>query len=84
MKGKKYHARLTETERKRLRETTRKGSRPARQIIRANILLCLDENGTERPLAGQKATARQRGCKTALACRVGEQYEREGIEGGGG
>ncbi|MDR0377434.1 MAG: helix-turn-helix domain-containing protein, partial [Spirochaetaceae bacterium] len=81
MKGKKYHVRLTETERKRLWEITKKGSRPARQIIRANILLCLDENGTEKPLAEQKAIAQQCGCKTALVYRVSKQYEREGIEG---
>jgi transposase len=80
MKGKKYHVRLTETERKRLLEITKKGSRPARQIVRANILLHLDENGTDKPLAEQEAIATQCGCRTALVYRVSKQYEQEGID----
>jgi hypothetical protein len=60
MKGKKCHVRLTETERKRLWEITKKGSRPARQIIRANILLRLDESGTEKPPAEQRNRRRNR------------------------
>jgi hypothetical protein len=38
MNQKKYHVRLTEAEKKRLLEITKKGNHPARQIIRANIL----------------------------------------------
>jgi transposase len=57
-----------------------KRSRPARQIIRANILLHLDENGTEKPLAEQGDIAQQCGCQLSLVYRVSKQYEREGIE----
>ncbi|MDR0377874.1 MAG: helix-turn-helix domain-containing protein, partial [Spirochaetaceae bacterium] len=34
-----------------------------------------------KPLAEQKAIARQCGCKTALVYRVSKQYEQEGMEG---
>jgi transposase len=80
MKGKKYHVRLTEAEKKRLLEITKKGTHPARQIIRANILLHLDENGTAKIIAEQEAIARQCGCQAALVYRVSKQYEREGID----
>jgi hypothetical protein len=43
MKRKNYHVRLTEAEKKRLSEITKQGNPPARQIIRMNILLHLDE-----------------------------------------
>jgi transposase len=80
MKQKKYHVRLTETERKRLLDITKKGSHPARQIVRANILLHLDENGTDKPPAGQEEIAKRCGCQGGLVYRVSRQYEREGIE----
>jgi hypothetical protein len=54
MNGKKYHVRLTEAEKKRLLEITKKGKHPARRIIRANILLHLDEDGASRTIAEQK------------------------------
>jgi hypothetical protein len=73
MKGKKYHVRLTETERQRLLVITKKGSHPARQIVRANILLRLDENGQDKPPAEQEAIATQCGCRTALVYRVSKQ-----------
>ena len=44
MKHKKYHVKLTEVEKKRLLEITKKRNQPARQIIRADILLPLDES----------------------------------------
>jgi hypothetical protein len=46
--------------------------------------LCLDENGTEKPLAEQKAIAIPCGCNKALVYRVSKRYKQEGREGGGG
>jgi transposase len=80
MKRKKYHVRLTEAEKKRLLETTKKGNHPARQIIRANILLQLDESDTAKTIAEQEEIAAQCGCQVALVYRVSKQYEREGID----
>jgi hypothetical protein len=80
MKQKKYHVRLTEAEKKRLLDITKKGSHPARQIIRANILLHLDESDPSKTTAGQEEIARQCGCRIALVYRVSKQYEQEGIE----
>jgi hypothetical protein len=80
MKGKKYHVRLTEAEKKRLLEITKKGKHPARRIIRANILLHLDEGGASRIIAEQKEIAKQCGCQASLVYRVSKQYEQEGIE----
>jgi hypothetical protein len=80
MKGTKYHVRLTDADRKRLREITKKGNCPARQIIRANILPCMDGNGTDGPVAEQETIAKRCGCHVSPVYRVGKQYELEGIE----
>jgi hypothetical protein len=80
MKRKKYHVRLTEAEKKRLVEITKKGSHPTRQIIRANILLQLDESDPAKTILKQEETAAQCGCRVALVYRVSKQYEREGID----
>jgi hypothetical protein len=80
MKGKKYHVRLTEAEKNRLLDITKKGSHPARQIIRANILLQLDESGKTTTLPEQETIAEHCGCQVALVSRVGKQYEQEGID----
>jgi hypothetical protein len=67
MKGKKYHVKLTEAEKKRLLEITKKGKHPVRQIIRANILLHLDEGDPARSIAEQEGIERvlNRNHKTA-------------------
>jgi hypothetical protein len=80
MKGKKYHVRLMEAEKKRLAEITKKGNHPARQIIIANILLQLDGNGTAKEIPEQKVIAKHCGCQVGLVHRVGKQYVREGID----
>jgi transposase len=72
--------RLTETERKRLLEITKKGNHPARQIVRANILLQLDESDPARSIAEQEAIAERCGCQAGLVYRVGKQYDQEGRE----
>jgi hypothetical protein len=79
MKGKNYHVRLTEAEKNRLLDITKKGSRPTRQIIRVNILLQLDQSGKTTTLPEQETTAEHCGCQAALVSRVGKQYEQEGI-----
>jgi transposase len=80
MKGKKYHVRLTEAEKKRLLEITKKGKHPVRQIIRANILLHREEGGTARTIPEQEEIAKQCGCQVALVYQVSKQYEREEID----
>jgi hypothetical protein len=80
MKGKKYHVRLTAAEKKRLVELTKKGSHPVRRIIRANILLQLDESDRAKVIPEQAEITRRCHCHTDLACRVGKQYAREGID----
>jgi hypothetical protein len=80
MKGKKYPVRLTETERQRLLELVKTGGHPARRLVRANILLRLDENGKAAKIPEQKVIAKQCACQTALVYRVSKQYGQEGIE----
>jgi hypothetical protein len=80
MKETKYHVQLTDAGRKRFREITEKGNLPVRRIIRANILLCLDGNGTGRPVAEQEVIVKRCGCHVSLVYRVSKQYEREGLE----
>jgi hypothetical protein len=58
-KGKKYHVRITGAERKGLLDITKKGNHPARQIIRANILLQLDESDTARAIQEQEGIAKR-------------------------
>jgi hypothetical protein len=72
----KYHVRLTEAEKKRLLEITKKGNHPARQIVRANILLQLDERDRIATIPEQETIAKHCGCQAALVSRVGKQYER--------
>jgi transposase len=84
MKGKKYPVRLTEDEKNRLREILKKGNHPARQTVRANILLRLngeqDKERNARPVAGQAEIAKQCNCQAALVYKVSKQYAREGID----
>jgi transposase len=80
MKEKRYHVRLTEAEKKRLLEITKKGTHPARQIIRANILLQVDESDPAKTIPGQEEIAKRCGCRVALVYRVSKQYEQEGID----
>jgi hypothetical protein len=65
---------------KRLSEITKQGNHPARQIIRTNILLHLDERDRAKVISEQEAIAKQSGCRVALVYRVSKQYKREGID----
>jgi hypothetical protein len=72
---------FTEAEKKRLLDITKKGNHPARQIIRVNILLHLDESDQTVVIPEQDVIAAHCGCQASLVYRVGKQYEREGIAG---
>ena len=50
-----YEVRLTESERKQLIKTVKQGKSPAKTILRANILLSLDENSNSKSTLGQIA-----------------------------
>ncbi|GHT52123.1 hypothetical protein FACS1894106_0160 [Spirochaetia bacterium] len=84
MRPKKYMVRLTELEKKRLAAITKKRDRPARQIIRAKILLLLNEEpdrrGKPKPVPEQREIADRCHCEIALIYRVSRQYAEEGIE----
>jgi hypothetical protein len=84
MKGKKYPVILTGEEKKRLLEIIKKGNHPARQIVRANILLHLNEEtnkqGHPKPVPLQEEIARRCRCEVALIYKVSKQYAKEGIE----
>jgi hypothetical protein len=74
MKQKKYHVRLTEAEKKRLLEITKKGTHPARQIIWANILLQLDESDPDKVSASARRTRQD--WAGEVKSIVTEQYSR--------
>jgi hypothetical protein len=63
-----------------LLEITKKENHPARQIIRAKILLQLDEHDRAIPIPEQETIAKHCGCQIALVSRAGKQYEQEGID----
>jgi transposase len=84
MRGKIYRVQLTEDEQRRLKDITTKGVHPARQMIRARILLLLDEG---RDMAGkpvkapeQREIAEQCRCTVRLVYAVSKQYVKEGLE----
>jgi transposase len=84
MKGKTYRVRLTEEERRRLEGTVNKGVHPARQIIRARIVLLLNEGdgqaGKPAQVPEQREIAERCGCTTGLVYTVSKQYVKEGLE----
>jgi hypothetical protein len=84
VRGKTYRVQLTAEEEKQLKDIVSKGVHPARQIIRARILLLLNEqtDGEGKPVKApeQTAVAKQCGCHTILVYRVSKEYVREGLE----
>jgi transposase len=83
MKNKKYGVNLTDGEEKELNDIVRKGSNSARKIMRARILLTLNESGGEGRSDGvmsQGEIAERCGCEISLVYRVGKQYVKEGID----
>jgi transposase len=80
MRGKKYRIRLQEEERERLREVIRGSDEPAYRIVRANILLELDEGVRENAVPDRAEIARRCHCNLSSVYRVSRQYIRDGIE----
>ena len=78
MKPKKYDVRMTDQERETLERITRTGKHAAQKIVRANVLLRLDEN--YRPVGSQKRMAKECGVSTGLIYRVSRQFVEEGLE----
>jgi len=78
MKPKKYRVYLPEEERKALEKLIRTGKDAAQKIIRANVLLHLDENG--RVVGTQDQIAEECKVSTALIYMVSKQYIEKGLE----
>jgi transposase len=84
MRRKTYRVHLTKDEAKQVKDIISKGVHPARQVMRARILLLLNE-GTGRdgePVKEreQREIAERCQCHTDLVYRVGKEYAKEGIE----
>jgi transposase len=84
MRGKIYRVYLTEEEKERLEDMVNKGVHPARQVIRAHILLLLNEaeDSQRKGIKEQerREIAKQCRCGTDLVYRVSKQYAKEGLE----
>ena len=78
MKTKKYRVRLGEEERKALEKTVKTGKHAAQKIVRANLLLHLDEN--HGPVGNQARVAEKCNVSTSLIYNVSRQYVEEGLE----
>jgi len=78
MKGKKYKVYLSAEERRKLEKLIRTGKHAAQTIMRANVLLHLDEN--QRAVGSQDRIAEQCKVSTALIYKVSKQYVEEGLE----
>jgi len=75
--NKKYIVRLTETERKQLKEIIAKGKAPAYKIKHAHILLKVDvekANWSDEKIAGAF------GCHTNTVCNVRQRFVEHGFE----
>ena len=70
---KEYVVSLTIQERRELEKITRTGTHPARMIIRARILLALDEAGG--PVADRRQVAQRLGVSEGTVFRVAKQYD---------
>lgn len=77
MRSKKYKVRLTEEERKELKDITKKGKHAAGTVKRANILLNLDEN--HGPVKQQVEIATQLSTSSATIYTVSRQFAQEGL-----
>jgi transposase len=78
MKGKKYKVYLPGEERRKLEKLIKTGKHAAQKIIRANLLLYLDEN--QGGVGSQERIAEQCKVSTALIYKVSRQYAEEGLE----
>jgi transposase len=78
MRTKKYVITLTGDERKALRQRVKSGTHTARSIIRANILLNLDEGLGEK--REQAEVAKICGVSVVTVYNVSKQYATEGLD----
>jgi transposase len=82
MRGKQYKVLLTQAERESLLAITKKGNYPARQIIRANILLSLNQKpeGGKGAVRTDTEIAETCQCNPKLAYTVSRQYAQQGLD----
>ncbi|MDR1902566.1 MAG: helix-turn-helix domain-containing protein [Treponema sp.] len=83
MRKKIYRVKLTADEKKQLEDIINKGVHPARQMIRASILLLLneeDQDGNPIKVPEQTEIAQRYQCSTALVYIISRQYVKEGLE----
>jgi transposase len=82
MREKQYKVLLTQAEKALLTAITKKGSRPARQITRANILLFLDRKpeGKKGTVRSDAEIAEKCHCDTKLVYTVSKQYAEQGLD----
>lgn len=78
MAAKKYQFQLPEAEREFLHKFTSTGSRKARQIKRAHILLLSDESGTNASKTDEQI-AQALGISTSTVARVRGRFVQEGL-----
>lgn len=76
----KYSVRLCDEQRERLDKLTRTGTRSARLIQHARILLLADEDPPCGPAWTDEKVADALGCGTATVARVRRRFAKEGIE----
>ena len=74
----KYSVCLSEKQRQRLDELTRTGTRHARAIQHARILLLTDE-GSDGPAWTDEKAADALGCGTATVARIRRRFVKEGL-----
>lgn len=74
----KYHVVLSEEERKTLQSIVRTGKSPARRIMRANVLLALDENGPNH--APVTVIAQRLGVHAQTIKNIRKDYATKGLE----
>lgn len=78
MKPKKYKVRLTNEERKELKDITKRGKHSSATVKRANILLNLDENCG--PVKQQAEIASQLSTTTSTIYVISKQFVQEGLQ----
>lgn len=76
----KHSVCLSEEQRERLDKLTRTGTRPARAIQHARILLLADEDAEHGPAWTDEEVADALGCGTATVARIRRRFAREGLD----
>lgn len=76
----KYSVFLSDEQRQRLDALTRTGTRPARTIQHARILLLADETTDDGPAWTDEKVADALGCSAPTVARVRRRFVREGLD----